>query len=314
MSFGLVIPLPPNMLVSMHREISFGGWSRCLEIDNGAVRLIATLEVGPRILFFGPSQGPNLFKEFPGQNGKKIPDQPDPQSRNWLIWGGHRLWVAPEADYCYDADNQTVRMEILEGGGIRLAAPDETGPGWRREIDLIPHASEPQVDVIHRIVALRNLEMDIAPWALSVMDAGGTALIPQPALGVHPIDLLPNRNLVVWPYVDLTDNRLDFHAACWTLRQERGRPPIKIGLRHQQKKLGYWNHGFLFTTTVPFEEGLTYPDFGVNCEFFTNSEMLEVETLGSLRRMRSGETAELQNQWKITPATDLATARALLQS
>ena len=296
----------------MQREISFAGWSRCLEIDNGFIRLVATLEVGPRILFCGPSGGPNLFKEFPSQNGKRVPDKPDPQSGDWLMWGGHRLWVSPEADYCYLPDNHPVRLGTVPGGGVRLAAPDEKGPGWRREIDLIPAHDAPRVEVVHRLVALRNLDLDVAPWALSVMDAGGTALIPQPPLGVHPIDLLPNRNMVVWPYVDLKDDRLDFNPSCWTLRHESGRLPIKIGLRHLGKHLGYWNHGFLFTTTVDFDPGAAYPDFGVNCEFFTNGEMLEVETLGPLRRMKAGEWVELRSVWEIAPAADLAAARKLL--
>lgn len=296
----------------MHREIAFGGWSRCVEIDNGSIRLVATLEVGPRILFFGPSQGPNLFKEYPAQNGKRVPDEPHPQSGDWLIWGGHRLWVAPEADYCYVPDNRPVRSEILPKGGLRLVAPDETAAGWRREIDIIPSPNAARVEITHRLVALRDLELEVAPWALSVMDAGGTALIPQPPLGVHPIDLLPNRNLVVWPYVDLKDDRLDLGASCWTLRQEAGRPPIKIGLRHLCNRLGYWNHGFLFTTTADFDPGATYPDFGVNCEFFTNGDMLEVETLGPLRRMEAGESAELPATWEISPAASLAEARALV--
>lgn len=296
----------------MYREIAFEGWTQCLEIDNGSFRLVATLEVGPRILFFGTSRGPNLFKVVTAQNGKKVPDETDPQSGDWLIWGGHRLWVAPEADYCYLPDNRAVRWEKLPGGGVRLTAPDESGPGWRREIDLIPAASGARLQVVHRLIALRDLDIEVAPWALSVMDAGGTALIPQPALGVHPIDLLPNRNLVVWPYVDLKDDRLDLGRSCWTLSQKAGRTPIKIGLRHTMGRLGYHNHGSLFTTTAPFDPAANYPDFGVNCEFFTNGEMLEVETLGSLRRMRGGESAELVSDWEIAPAPTLADAKALL--
>ncbi|MDX6765705.1 MAG: hypothetical protein SFU85_02835 [Candidatus Methylacidiphilales bacterium] len=297
----------------MHREISYSGWNRCLELTNGAFRLIATLEVGPRILFFGPPDGPNLFKEFTAQSGLRVPKQSDPQSGDWLIWGGHRLWVAPEADYCYLPDNQPVRLETLPGGGFRLIAPDEAGPGWRREIDLLPSPDQARIEVLHRLVSLRDQDLEVAPWALSVMDAGGTALIPQPPLGKHPIDLLPNRNLVVWPYVDLTDDRLDMNATCWTLRQTAGREPIKIGLRHSTGPLGYWNHGHLFTTTVDLDPAASYPDFGVNCEFFTNSEMLEVETLGPLRRLRKGETAELRSVWQIHPAADLAAARARIQ-
>lgn len=283
----------------MIREIPYGGWTRCLELDNGHLRLIATLEVGPRILFCGASGGPNLFKEFPSQAGKRVPDQADPSSGDWLIWGGHRLWVAPEAEYCYLPDNQPVRTESLGTDAVRLIAPDEAGPGWRREIDLHLQPGAARVRVVHRLVSLRDQSEPVAPWALSVMDAGGTAHLPQPALGSHPEDLLPNRNLVVWPYVRLDDPRFTLGLPDWTIQQRAGSKPFKIGLMHRGAPVAYVNKGYRFSTTVPWTEGAAYPDYGVNCEIFTNGEMLEVETLAPLKKLRAGETAEHAVEWEV---------------
>ena len=44
-------------------------------------------------------------------------------------------------------------------------------------------------------------------------------------------------------------------------------------------------------------DGATYPDLGCNTELFTDGSMLELETLGPLRRMDSGESVEHVETW-----------------
>ena len=52
-------------------NISFCGWKNCIQITSGKFRLIATTEVGPRIIgaFLGDSE--NLFHVIPETAGKK---------------------------------------------------------------------------------------------------------------------------------------------------------------------------------------------------------------------------------------------------
>jgi hypothetical protein len=283
----------------MIREIPYGGWQRCLEISNDHLRLIVTLDVGPRILYFGPPDGPNLFKEFPEQAGVLQPKVPKPDSGYWLPWGGHRLWVAPEGNHCYVPDNQPARLETLGEDHVRLTAQDEPEAGWRRGLEINLQSSAARVHVTHHLTALRDLNEAWAPWALSILDVGGVAILPQPPMGPHPENLLPNRNLVLWAYTSLQDPRLNLGDAEWQVRQDPTRGPLKIGLHHRGGPVGYLNKGWLFTTTVPSVEGATYPDFGVNCEIFTNESILEVETLAPLTRLRAGESVEHAVEWTL---------------
>ena len=55
----------------------------------------------------------------------------------------------------------------------------------------------------------------------------GLEIIPQPPLGEHPRDLLPNRGVVLWAYTDLSDLRLTLGTKFWLLRQAADYPPIK---------------------------------------------------------------------------------------
>lgn len=50
-------------------EIEFRGWKNCVHMSNGIIELIATTEVGPRIISFGFIGGPNEFAVFDEQAG-----------------------------------------------------------------------------------------------------------------------------------------------------------------------------------------------------------------------------------------------------
>ena len=39
------------------KKIQFGGFKEALELNNGIVRLVVTVEAGPRVLFYGKSTG-----------------------------------------------------------------------------------------------------------------------------------------------------------------------------------------------------------------------------------------------------------------
>ena len=86
-------------------KCSYGGWDNCLEISNEQVKLLITLDVGPRVIFYGFIDGQNMFKNFDEQMGLTGGDE-------WRIYGGHRLWHAPEvAPRTYSPDNEPVNYE-----------------------------------------------------------------------------------------------------------------------------------------------------------------------------------------------------------
>lgn len=79
----------------------YAGWDNCLHIQHEDLRLIVTLDVGPRILSCQFRDKPNLFCEFPDELGQSSGD-------DYMLFGGHRLWHAPEdkpRSYCPDFDH-----------------------------------------------------------------------------------------------------------------------------------------------------------------------------------------------------------------
>ncbi len=268
--------------------IPYGGWDRCLRMSAGPVELIATLEVGPRIVRFGPKGGSNLLFENPRTMGTK--GGPD-----YKGYGGHRLWTAPEDTVrTYEADNDPPAVTEVEGG-FRLTTV--LGPsGLEKSITILANAEQESFTLIHEVTNRGSEPICIAPWAITVMAAGGVCLFPQAPERPHAESLLPARPLVLWSYADMSDPRYTWGRRCVRLRQEAGTEPTKIGAWVEQGYAAYALHGHLFFKRFSGTWG-NYPDFGCNFETFTRHDMLEVESLGVLQTLASGETATHTERW-----------------
>lgn len=267
----------------------FGGWQNNLSLSNDHAELIITLDVGPRLISYRTPHGENVFKNYDAQMGGSGESE-------WMIRGGHRLWIAPEGDISYTFDNSPVKYETT-ANGVRIENDPVAPWGIRRAITVSLAENSSEVTVHHCLTNEGTKPAEIASWGLSVMAPGGLEIIPLPALGEHPRDLLPNRLIVPWPYTDMTDPRFRFGWQFITLRQTDDGTPTKLGLAHKEKWIAYLNGDGLFVKSFDYVEGATYPDFGCNFETFTNSEMLEIESLGPIRMLQPGESAEHTEKW-----------------
>lgn len=274
-------------------KVEYKGWKNNLKISNGTVELIATLDVGPRIIRYGFGGGENALKEYADQLGKS-------GEKDWQIRGGHRLWHAPEAQpRTYFPDNEPIEYKELPGGGVRLIAPPETPYGMQKEIDLKLDATGTKVTLNHRIKNIGAWSVDMAPWALTVVAPGGMEIIPLPKKVPHGESLLPNQLLVLWSYTDMADPRYHFGSKYITLKQDSQRESTKIGLRNSAGWAGYLRNGLLFVKRFEYQEGKHYPDGGCNFETYTDENMLEVESLGPMTRLEPGSAVEYREVWEL---------------
>jgi hypothetical protein len=284
--------------------VEFKGWKRNVRLANDKIELVATLDVGPRIIHLAVPGHENVMKNYPEQLGKAGESE-------WQIRGGHRLWFAPEdpvATYC--PDNGPVAVEELPRG-IRLRPAPETANGLQKEIDIILDKRRPHVRLRHRIINVGAQPVRLALWALSVMAPGGTAVIGLPPRGSHPKDLLPNQSIVLWPYTDLGDARLKFGTRSILLSQDpQATKPEKFGLLNPEGWAAYAIGGCLFIKRFPCRPRRTYPDMGCNTEFFTNADMLEVESLGPLVKLAPGKKVEHVEDWRLYAGVPPITSEA----
>jgi hypothetical protein len=279
--------------------ISYGGWDNSLRLANDDMELIVTTDVGPRILVYKTPHGENVLKTFDDQLGSS-------GEAEWRIRGGHRLWLAPEDTLLsYHIDNKAVSWRHDNfSSEVVIESVQDSPQRIRKTLGILSATQGSRVSLRHTVINESDTPVTLSVWALTVMQAGGLEIIPQPELGEHPRDLLPNRGIVLWPYTDLSDSRLTLGTRFWLLRQVPGHTPIKIGLAHHERWIAYVLNDTLFIKVFEYDPSAAYPDGGCNFETFADSEMLEIESLGPLVTLQPGASANHHETWHLFPLTE----------
>ncbi len=274
-------------------KIDYKGWPNSYRISNGEVELVVTSDVGPRIMRYAFVGGQNLFKEYAEQLGKT-------GEKEYQLRGGHRLWVAPETlATSWALDNVPVHIEI-RGDVLEATEPVEPTTGLQKQIVVRMDATGTGVEVLHRLKNTTPWTLEYAPWAMSMMAQGGTAITGFPPRGKHPEMLSATNPLVMWAYTDLSDKRWRITKKYLALRNDpQIAEPQKIGTFNPKTWAAYLLGAELFVKQTAADPARTYPDFGCSFETFTNAEMLEMETLGPITKIEPGAAAEHTERWSL---------------
>ncbi len=272
-------------------KVAYKGWPNCFRLSNGRIELIVTTDVGPRIIHLSTHDGENIFKlydELAGQTG----------GENWVNYGGHRLWHAPEDPVrTYYPDNTAVSFE-QNGNSIHFIKQIEPQNGFQKEIEITLHTEKPEATVTHRLINHNLWAVEAAPWALSVMREGGQGFLLHPPRQSHSDCLIPLSSLILWAYTDLGDGRYTFTPRITRLQQQPGaEKPQKIGIQTAEGWCGYHIGNQLFLKQIKPDPHANYPDLGSRMELFTDATMLEVETLGPLTTIQPGQAIEHDERW-----------------
>ena len=269
-------------------KITFCGWKNCIEITNGKFRLVATTEVGPRIIgaFYGDSE--NLFFVDPATAGKK-------GGTEWNGFGGHRLWHSPEAmPRTYTIDNSEVKYEITRNSVVFYQDADDRS-GMEKSIEIISCKNE-MFRIVHKLTNRNAGQVECSAWALTMMAAGGTGIFPIPQGDKKA--LLPNVFFSFWPYNNMTDGRCTIGSKYTILRNDpNAKGPIKIGYNCEDGWVAYQNFGITFIKKFQHMVDGEYPDNGCSVESYSNHLMQEMETLSPLHELEPGESITFTEEW-----------------
>ena len=280
------------------KKIDYHNWQNCYSVSDGVVEAIVTSDFGPRIIKCGFVDGANLFGE--------IPDFPIiDRVPEWRIYGGHRFWHSPESwDRTYFPDNEPLQITPT-ANGLQITQPVETNTGIQKRI-IISLNDQHIFTVEHQFTNHGLWTIELAPWPLSVMSTGGTAIIPQPREG-DPDGFIPSRIISVWPYAKMNDPRVTLGENYIFVKQDpNNETRFKFGITVPDGWLAYLNYGNLFVKQFSFINNAPYPDGGVNAAIFTNKYFLELESLGPLTKMAPNDTLSFTERWSLHK-TDLTT-------
>jgi hypothetical protein len=274
-------------------KTEFKGWRNCYRVSNGEAELVVTGDVGPRVIRFGFVGGQNVFKEYPEQMGRAGEDK-------FQLRGGDRVWKAPEDPVAtWAPDNVSVEI-IPTPTGLVARAPVEPLTMLQKEIEVSMAPSGTEVTVSHRITNRSLFAVEFAPWVLTMMAPGGTAITGFPPRGRHPINLEATNPLVMWAYTNLADKRWTFTKKYLALHQDPNNSDAqKLGIFNRDTWAVYLLNGEAFVKTATADPAKTYTDFGCSFETFTNNEFLEIETLGPLTKVSPGQTVTQVEHWSL---------------
>ncbi len=289
-------------MVTLKTVESYKDYGRCVEINNGVISALVTVEIGPRIISFGLVGGQNFMNDNRTLLGGKECDKPYADffgnGRRWENLGGHRIWLSPESyPETYTPDDKPCKVVETENGAIFVYAEDSE-IGVQKELEIKMDADDTNMQVIMRIKNL-TAPRDFSVWSLSVCSQNGTLIIPMNTVDTG---LLPNRKVSLWSYTDISSENFYWGKKYITVKQipegedYAGKIGVDLNCGTAYYVLGDEILCKKYDTNHP--DG-NYPDGGCSFETYVCNAMIEFETLSELKTVATGEIHELTEHWSI---------------
>lgn len=278
---------------------NYKNYGACISLSNENIELYVTVDCGPRIIYLACSGCENMMFNDVDREISHDVSSLFSEGDKWFIYGGHRLWASPEEfPKTYYPDNEKVVYEYLPNGVILTPAVQKV-TGLAYSIVITLDETEPKVSIVHTIKNTNKETCKIAAWGLSVMDAGGTLIVP---MNTEDTGFLPNRHISLWPYTKFSDKRMYWGDSYLGLKHDSEcEGPIKVSLNNVSGKIAYINHNQAFVKSFLslYNEDVTYPDFDTNCEFYSCKQFTEVESLSPLYTLKTGDSLTHTEEWTL---------------
>lgn len=275
-----------------HYEKEYKNYGKCICLETDDVLLMASLEFGPRIIYYGLKDEENiLFEDTDRDFSLEVEGY-----GTWYTYGGHRLWRSPEiVPETYYPDNSKVDADYSDGI-LRLTA-EKTPFGTQYTIE-VSFNEDGSLKVVNTIKNCSDKPLKFAPWSITGLAADGTEYID---LNTEDTGYLPNRTVVLWPYSKLKDSRFDLEDSKAVLRMNPEIPEaFKAGFNVVSGEAVYVKGNQTYIKKFDkYDPECCYPDFGCNFETYTNGKFIECEVVGDYREYDPGECAVINETWII---------------
>ena len=264
--------------------------STIANLDNGHVRVEYLLDAGPRI------SGIYLAGSNENQLARVDLRVPTPHG-DYVFRGGHRLWYAPESfPRTYMPDNAPIIVHATSDG-VRLEQSAERVFGIDKAIEIHLDANRASMTLVHILQNNSPAPIELAPWAITQLNLGGVAILPQQTTPLDEHGYLPNRHLALWSYTSWNDSRLNLSDRFISVQGDRGLPPCKIGCMNRQGWLAYWRERVLYIKEFTPQPDLPHYDFNCNAEIYCNNQFIELETCAPIVKLEPGQHVTHQEVW-----------------
>ena len=261
-------------------------FGKCLFVENVDVKIGIPLEFGIRIIYLSYKGSENLFFEQPS-------DMVDLSTEwGWRVFGGHRLWLAPESEKNYRVETSPINYEIKGDTVILTQGLDD----WLKVYKSVEISFENTnaVKITHKLKNADDKTRKFSVWGVSSMAGGGVEYIPLKYRdnGYDPLNVI-----TTWDYTSLGDERVKYERELITLTHRPIGKKYKIGVGHPKCAPKYINKGVIFEKEYEINTDKVYPDGNVSFETFLCDHMVEIESLSPLYDVKVGETVCHTEKW-----------------
>ena len=271
----------------------FGYFTR--SVSNPYFRIDMLENAGPRIVRLVPAGTQlNLLAEIPDDHW------PSPKGEFYPL-GGHRLWAGPESpELTYTPDHLDAVLEEVPNG-FRVRHEDHfNGYHYQRQIEVSLDQNAPKAKLIHELKNLGAEPLRVLPWAVTQFRMGGKVHLPLSKTPADAHSLLPNRNVVLWPYTDLHESRLHLNNESIEIDAIPRKDPLKVGIFSAEgwaaiEFVEGWVVIKRFAPSRPDE----YADLNTNLQCYVRDIFIELETLGMLSTLQPGHTVTHVEEWEV---------------
>ncbi len=288
-------------MITLKEENAFKDYGKVVSISNGVIEAKVTVDLGPRIIYFGFVGKQNFMndnREYFGTKTDEAFEKHFGKGTYWENLGGHRIWLSPESyPETYNPDNYGVAYSKTECGAV-FTPRAETANGVQKTLEVKMSENSAEMSVIMNVTNISGEDKEFSIWGLSVAATGGTLIVP---MNTNDTGLLSNRVISVWPYTDLSDDRIFYGKRYITLRQDTSKPePIKLGFDINKGEIYYVLGKEVFTKSYKtLHPTAVYPDGGCSFETYDCGGFIELESLGELKTVKSGETSVSEEKWTL---------------
>ncbi len=289
------------MSVKIIELANYENFGRCVKISNGTATAVVSADVGPRILFYGFEGGENVMHLDLERKSEWFCDKHDEyyfEGAKSYLYGGHRIWVAPESmPETYYPDNTPVDIEYTENGAV-FTAPPQISNNVQLSLEIKMADEGTAMTVSNRVRNVGSTAKEFAVWTVSVMKQGGLEIIPH---NTNKTGCLHNRTLNLWEYTNPNDYRFYNGKRYMTVKQDgTAIGKFKIGCNNRSGIAIYAASETVFIKRREVDhDSLVYPDGNSSFETYTDRNVLELEMLDAMKTVEPNEQSELTEYWSL---------------
>jgi hypothetical protein len=281
------------------KSIHYNGWRDSYQISNSKAEIVVVPALG-RVMQFRLAGEEGVFWE----NQELIGRKPQPQSPDWLNFGGDKTWPAPQTNWLQLTqrawppppafDSMPLSTSIIPGG-VELVSPVDPHYGIQTRRQVILDSVDPRMTITTQYEKIEGKPVKVSIWVITQMKDPVGIFLPIPKGSIFPAGYSKQS----------TGIPQDLKVKDGLLYLTRGtQSNEKIGT--DSDTLIWLGKKHILQIKSLRQPKTEYPDNGSSAEVYTNADPLpyiELETLGPLKTLKVGDKIEQTNYYTLRHRT-----------